>query len=77
MKCALCGQVFDQAARAGACANCSMLKNCGLLRCPNCGFETPAEPEWLRKAMRSAQRAMHSAWQAINKLRRKSNREID
>jgi len=63
MKCTLCGFVFDAQKGAPACAGCPLVRNCRLVRCPNCGFETPAEPDWLRRL--------------FGKLKRKKDREIN
>ncbi|MBN2544263.1 MAG: hypothetical protein JXB50_00610 [Spirochaetes bacterium] len=49
MKCSLCGYEFDISESSSACSSCPMNKSCTLLRCPNCGYEFPKEPEWLEK----------------------------
>ena len=43
MKCPLCGYVFNEEKAASGCAGCSIKKGCGLVKCPNCGYETVAE----------------------------------
>lgn len=48
MKCTLCGYEFDIEKAESACKNCPMMKGCKLIKCPNCGFETPPEPGWLK-----------------------------
>jgi rubredoxin len=48
VKCTLCGHEFDEKAGEPACARCPMSHGCNLVRCPNCGFEMPAEPRWVR-----------------------------
>ena len=49
MKCPLCGLAFrEQDGRAG-CAGCASLGACSLIKCPNCGYEVPAEPGILRR----------------------------
>lgn len=48
MKCALCGCEFDESRSDHACKGCPMTRGCGLIRCPNCGFETTPEPRWVR-----------------------------
>ncbi len=45
MKCALCGCEFDPNQADVACASCGIGKRCGLVRCPRCHYETPAEAE--------------------------------
>lgn len=56
MKCPYCGHEFSAASGTGYCGSCPMAKNCRLVRCPNCAYETPAESKLLA---------------AIKKLRRK------
>ena len=47
MKCSFCGYKFKQKQANLACKGCFMAKGCKLIRCPNCGFETAPEPEWI------------------------------
>ncbi len=49
MKCSLCGYEFDITESKSSCSGCLMNKSCKLNRCPNCGYEFPGEPEWLKK----------------------------
>ena len=56
MQCPLCGHKFDVEAGTAFCGACPVGKNCRLVRCPNCAYETPAEPGLIK---------------AIKKLRRK------
>lgn len=37
--CQLCG--FPYPPEANACGGCAMHGDCGLIKCPNCGTETP------------------------------------
>ncbi len=37
-KCPLCGNVFDEESSKSGCAGCGV-KNCGLVKCTNCGYE--------------------------------------
>lgn len=48
MKCSLCGFEFDEKKAQAGCKSCSLMKRCALIRCPNCGFETPPEPKWAK-----------------------------
>ncbi len=48
MKCSLCGFNFNEEKAEAGCAGCGLIKKCGLIKCPNCGFETPVEPKWLK-----------------------------
>lgn len=49
MKCTLCGHVYDKNEQNRACAACLFAGKCNLLRCPNCGFESVPDPEWITK----------------------------
>ena len=49
MKCSLCGMEFNEKDAQEGCGGCGLIKTCGLIKCPNCGFETTPEPEWLKK----------------------------
>ena len=48
MKCSLCGFHYSEQEVQTACSACPVTKGCQLLRCPNCGYETPPEPKWLK-----------------------------
>lgn len=52
MKCTLCGHLFNEKMADRACSGCSMMKGCKLIKCPNCGFETPPEPKWLKDLLK-------------------------
>ncbi len=43
MKCALCGLEFEKEEAGEACKGCGFFHSCGLIRCPRCGYEFPAE----------------------------------
>ncbi len=43
MKCSLCGYQFNEDESVMSCGGCSFVKGCNMVRCPNCGFEVPAE----------------------------------
>jgi rubredoxin len=43
VKCALCGLAFAEAEAKRSCRGCPMSGGCGMLRCPNCGYEAPVE----------------------------------
>ncbi|MDY6833525.1 MAG: hypothetical protein SVY53_01840 [Chloroflexota bacterium] len=49
MKCSLCGFEFDEEMAQQACTSCPMHSRCNLIRCPNCAYEIPREPRWLKK----------------------------
>lgn len=44
MRCGFCGFEFDQAQAKKACEGCIMSFSCGLLKCPNCGYENTPDP---------------------------------
>jgi rubredoxin len=43
MKCTLCGYQFDKDESDATCTGCSIFKGCSKVRCPNCGYEEPAD----------------------------------
>jgi len=49
MKCSLCGLEFDEEKAQNACHGCILSKSCDLIRCPNCGYEMPVEPKFIKK----------------------------
>jgi rubredoxin len=42
MRCKICGYVFDETKKTQTCEFC-LESNCGMVRCPNCGYETIPE----------------------------------
>ncbi|HIE28172.1 TPA: hypothetical protein EYP66_12875 [Candidatus Poribacteria bacterium] len=51
MRCNFCGFEFTESESKSACYSCPLSKgkgHCKLLKCPNCGYETPAEPKWVK-----------------------------
>lgn len=51
MKCSLCGYRYDEERADSACQGCKMAKGCKLIRCPNCNYEEPVPPKWIKKIM--------------------------
>ena len=49
MKCSLCGLEFDEKQAQNVCSGCMFSKSCELARCPNCGYEMPIEPGFIKK----------------------------
>jgi len=49
MKCVFCGYEYSEDQAVCSCKGCPVSKGCSLMKCPNCGYETPAEPGWLKK----------------------------
>jgi len=43
MKCPLCGLRFKEEESAIACQGCPISRPCGLIKCPNCGYEIPRD----------------------------------
>ncbi|MDD5450020.1 MAG: FeoA family protein [Candidatus Omnitrophica bacterium] len=56
IKCGLCGFEFDERTAGKSCGGCSLAKTCKLIRCPNCGYETPPEPRWLKVLLKNFKR---------------------
>jgi len=50
MKCSLCGMEFSREDARSCCSGCGLMKNCGLVKCPNCGFESAGPPGWFDRA---------------------------
>jgi hypothetical protein len=47
-RCALCGTRFGDEESRGGCGSCPLHPSgCGLVRCPNCGYEWPTESKVL------------------------------
>ena len=42
VQCPLCGYTYGTDEAQAACTGCPLKGSCGLLRCPNCSYETPA-----------------------------------
>lgn len=42
MKCVICGYNYGIEESKGSCARCPFSTGCLMIRCPNCGFEEPA-----------------------------------
>lgn len=52
MKCSFCDRQFNPQAARRACRSCALFGGCQKIKCPYCGYETPAEPRlitWLKK----------------------------
>jgi len=49
MKCSLCGYQFSEKDAESACSKCTFSKGCGLVKCPNCGFELAPDPDWIKR----------------------------
>ncbi len=56
MKCPLCGMEFNPEHAQKACAGCPLAKGCNLVKCPNCGYEVPKEPEFIKKLKKKRRR---------------------
>lgn len=52
MKCGMCGYEFEAEEAERSCGGCPLVRGCGLVRCPRCGYEMPPEAvvvRWVRK----------------------------
>jgi Fe2+ transport system protein FeoA len=50
VKCPLCGLEFEKEVAENLCAaKCPIWHDCDMVRCPNCYYESVAEPEWYAK----------------------------
>jgi len=60
--CQLCG--FQFAPEQNACGGCAMHSGCGLIKCPNCGTETPHVNRgiagWLRRLLDSKKNSFNA-----------------
>lgn len=52
MKCPLCGLEFKEEYGQSACKGCAISKSCDLIKCPNCGYEIPREPSFIKSLKR-------------------------
>lgn len=48
MKCPLCGDQFREEDGKAACKGCPLAGACHMVRCPNCGYDMPAEPKLVK-----------------------------
>ncbi|RJP20830.1 MAG: hypothetical protein C4520_10795 [Candidatus Abyssobacteria bacterium SURF_5] len=54
IQCPLCGMHFEPDEEK-KCKGCPIQKNCGLVCCPNCGYQMPKESrlaEWVRRLLK-------------------------
>ncbi len=49
MTCAYCHTVFDEKTSRLACSACVVSEGCRRLRCPECGYEMPEEPAFVKR----------------------------
>ena len=47
--CGFCGHAFVEDRSQATCQACPLHKACGLMRCPNCGYENPKQPGWIAR----------------------------
>jgi hypothetical protein len=45
--CGFCGFAFEEDRTQSACRACPLGSDCGLVRCPKCGYENPGVPRWI------------------------------
>lgn len=56
MTCAFCTFEFDEKLTRHSCSACLKLGSCSMVKCPRCGYESPPEPEWIKKLNRLFQK---------------------
>jgi len=52
MICCYCGRKFDEEMAWKQCSRCTLVAECGKVKCPYCGYESPKEPrslKWLKR----------------------------
>jgi hypothetical protein len=52
MICLFCGRTFNEELARKQCDRCTSFTECGKVKCPYCGYESPKEPKslkWLNK----------------------------
>ncbi len=47
--CGFCGSEFREDRSQATCQACPLSTACGLVRCPNCGYENPRSPAWVTR----------------------------
>ena len=45
--CGFCGHEFEEDRGQPGCRACPLGTDCGLIRCPKCGYENPGTPRWI------------------------------
>lgn len=58
MKCAFCSFEFEEKLVNRSCGGCLKVGSCSMVKCPRCGYETPPEPEWLKRIKKKLQRGV-------------------
>ncbi|HEX9012250.1 MAG TPA: hypothetical protein VF813_01995 [Anaerolineaceae bacterium] len=64
MRCDFCGFEFDTGCTSEGCSGCPLVKNCGKIVCPRCGYEMLPEAKligWMRKFLKKSQVAAAAA----------------
>lgn len=46
--CGMCQQSFDEDRAQPTCQACPLNHACRYVRCPNCGYENPVVPTWIK-----------------------------
>lgn len=57
--CGLCGTDFHEDRGQVACRACPLGADCGLIRCPSCGYENPRVPRWMNAVSRWCDAVLH------------------
>jgi hypothetical protein len=54
--CGFCAREFPEDRGQPACRGCPLSSGCHFVRCPDCGYENPLPPDWLRRLTRWTER---------------------
>jgi hypothetical protein len=46
--CGMCRSEFEEDRAQPTCQGCPLSRACRFVRCPECGYENPATPSWLK-----------------------------
>lgn len=57
----MCGWKFQESEAKTACEGCPIGNACGMIRCPNCNYEMPAEPKLVR-TIRAWKEKINGTW---------------
>jgi hypothetical protein len=75
ISCSLCGHAFREDEAQTSCAGCPVRGGCRLVKCPNCGFETPPDPAWLKALLSRSRRSGPSPTDSRTKAERHGRKQ--
>lgn len=67
--CGFCQEDFEEDRGQPSCHACPLGADCGLIRCPYCGFENPATPKWIGFLQKRFARPVRPRTQSLPMLR--------